>query len=81
MGKQERVTLSVSSKQRVELEKIAEMLGFVWGKNPNISAMVKAIASRQLVVTANPHSEEVNEAIALIQEGIDKLNRIKGESR
>jgi len=81
MGKQESVTLSVSSKQRVQLEKIALDLGFVWGKKPNISAMVKAIASRQLVVTGSPHSEEVSEAIALIQEGIDKLNRIKGESR
>jgi hypothetical protein len=74
--KQESITLSVTSEQKAELEKIAASLGCLWGDRPNISALVKAIASHQLIVTEKPHSKEMELAIALIQEGISKLENL-----
>ena len=74
--KQESITLSVSEEEKAELGKIALELGFIWGDKPNISGLVKAIAQHKLVLTEKPHNKEMEEAIALIQEGINKLNQL-----
>jgi len=74
--KQESITLSVSEEEKAELGKIALELGFIWGDKPNISGLVKAIAQHQLALTKKPHSKEIEEAIALIQEGINQLSQL-----
>ena len=74
--KRESVTLSISEKDKAELEKIALKLGIMWGDKPSISGLVKAIAQHKLVLTEKPHNKEMEEAIALIQEGINKLNQL-----
>jgi hypothetical protein len=74
--KRESVTLSISEKDKAELEKIALKLGILWGDKPSISGLVKAIAQHRLILTEKPHNKELEEAIALIQEGINKLNQL-----
>lgn len=75
--KQESITLSITTEQRTELEKIALNLGFTWGDKPNISGLVKAIATHQLTVSEKSHSQEMAEAIAHLQETIDRLKTLK----
>lgn len=47
------ITLSVSDRQKAQLEQIALALGATWGENPNISKLVKDIAAGKLRVAAN----------------------------
>ena len=75
-NKQESISLSVSQKDKAELEKIALELRIMWGDKPSISGLVKAIAQHKLVVTEKPHNTVLEEAIALIQDGVNKLNQL-----
>jgi len=47
------ITLSISDRDKAQLEKLALELGFKWGDRPNISKLVEAIARKQLVVAKN----------------------------
>lgn len=47
------ITLSISDRDKAELEAIALELGMMWGERPNISKLVEAIARRQLLVFSN----------------------------
>jgi WYL domain len=47
------ITLSLSEQDKAHLEAIAEEFGMTWGDRPNISELVKAIASRQLMIAPN----------------------------
>ena len=47
------VTLSISDRDKAELESLAFELGMKWGDRPNISKLVEAIARRQLLVFPN----------------------------
>jgi hypothetical protein len=47
------ITLSVSERDKAELEAIALEFGMKWGDDPNISKLIKAIAQRELIVGKN----------------------------
>src|SRR5919202_6318583 len=47
------ITLSISDRDKAELEAIALELGMMWGDRPNISKLVEAIARRQVLVFPN----------------------------
>jgi hypothetical protein len=47
------ITLSVSERDKAELEAIALEFGMMWGEDPNISKLIKAIAKRELIVGKN----------------------------
>ncbi len=47
------ITLSLSARDKAELEAIALELGILWGERANISKLVEAIARRQLLVLPN----------------------------
>ncbi|MFM7407851.1 MAG: WYL domain-containing protein [Cuspidothrix sp.] len=47
------ITLSVSERDKAELEAIALEFGMMWGDDPNISKLIKAIAQRELIVGKN----------------------------
>ncbi len=47
------VTLSISDKDKVQLEQIAIEQGMLWGDRPNISRLVEAIARRELLIGRN----------------------------
>lgn len=47
------ITLSVSEGDKAELEALSLKFGMNWGEKPNISKLIKAIASRELRLAAN----------------------------
>jgi WYL domain len=47
------ITLSLEESDKAQLEAIALELGMMWGDDPNISRLIKAIARRQLSVFPN----------------------------
>ncbi|MUL35348.1 WYL domain-containing protein [Gloeocapsopsis dulcis] len=47
------ITLSISERDKAELEKLARELGMMWGDRPNISKLVEAIARHQLLIAPN----------------------------
>ena len=47
------ITLSLSDREKAQLEALALELGCEWGDHPNISKLVKRIASRELQVSPN----------------------------
>jgi hypothetical protein len=47
------ITLSVSERDKTELEAIALQFGMMWGDDPNISKLIKAIAQRELIIGKN----------------------------
>lgn len=47
------ITLSISERDKAELENLARELGMMWGDRPNISKLVEAIAQRELLITNN----------------------------
>ena len=47
------ITLSVSERDKAQLEAIALQFGMMWGDDPNISKLVKAIAKHELIVSKN----------------------------
>jgi hypothetical protein len=65
MTKKESITLSMSLEDKIELEKQAKAQGFYYGKKVNISGYIRAFVRGEI----KPNKE----AIALIQEGLEKL--------
>lgn len=47
------ITLSLEESDKAQLEAIALELGMMWGDDPNISRLIKAIARRQLLIFPN----------------------------
>ncbi|MDB9475304.1 WYL domain-containing protein [Dolichospermum circinale] len=47
------ITLSVSERNKTQLEAIALQFGMKWGDDPNISKLIKAIAQHELIVSKN----------------------------
>lgn len=47
------VTLSISGRDKAQLEQIATEQGMLWGDRPNISRLVEAIARRELLIGRN----------------------------
>lgn len=47
------ITLSISDKDKEQLEQIAVEQGMLWGERPNISRLVEAISRRELLVGRN----------------------------
>ncbi|MDB9492317.1 WYL domain-containing protein [Dolichospermum circinale CS-534/05] len=47
------ITLSVSDRNKTQLEAIALQFGMKWGDDPNISKLIKAIAQHELIVSKN----------------------------
>ncbi|MBD2344233.1 WYL domain-containing protein [Anabaena subtropica] len=52
------ITLSVTERDKAELEAIAREFGMMWGDDPNISKLIKAIAQRQLIIGKNNDWQE-----------------------
>ena len=54
MGRKgESITLSISDRDKTQLEEIALELGMTWGDRPNISKLVEAIARKQIQISKN----------------------------
>ena len=47
------ITLSISDKNKEQLEQIATEQGMLWGDRPNVSRLVEAIARRELLIGRN----------------------------
>ncbi|MEG5041109.1 MULTISPECIES: WYL domain-containing protein [unclassified Microcoleus] len=47
------ITLSVSERDKAQLEALAQEFGKTWGDRPNISKLIEAIARRQLTIAPN----------------------------
>jgi len=52
------ITLSVSERDKAELEAIAQEFGMMWGDRPNISKLIEAIAKRKLLIGNNQDWKE-----------------------
>lgn len=52
------ITLSISDKDKEQLEQIATEQGMLWGDRPNISRLVEAIARRELLIGRNNNWSE-----------------------
>ena len=52
------ITLSVSERDKAELEAIALEFGMMWGDDPNISKLIKAIAQHELIIGKNHDWQE-----------------------
>jgi hypothetical protein len=53
------ITLSISDKDKEQLEQIAVEQGMLWGDRPNISRLVEAIARRELMIGRNNNWSEI----------------------
>ena len=51
--KGESITLSISDRDKAQLEELALELGMMWGDRPNISKLVEAIARKQIQISQN----------------------------
>ncbi len=60
------ITLSISERDKAQLEEIALNFGMLWGERPNISKLIEAIARHQLAITPN-HDWSKNRLEALVQ--------------
>ena len=59
------ITLSVSDRDKAELESLALEFGCTWGDRPNISKLVEYIARRQLIIA--PNNDWTNERIKALE--------------
>ncbi|PPS43238.1 YafY family protein [Chroococcidiopsis sp. TS-821] len=67
------ITLSISERDKAQLENLARELGMMWGDRPNISKLVEAIARRQLLIAPNRDwsSERIRALVRSVQALID----------
>jgi hypothetical protein len=76
--KQESITLSLTLEHKVELEKLSLEFGCLWGENPNISGLIKAIADGEISLSKSgkPNKKErklIKDAISNIQNALTIL--------
>lgn len=65
------VTLSISDRDKAQLEQIATEQGMLWGDRPNISRLVEAIARRELLIGRN--NDWSDDRISALQQAIRAL--------
>ena len=46
----EAITLALSPDEKAELEALAQQFGILWGSQPNISGLVRAIARKRIML-------------------------------
>jgi predicted DNA-binding transcriptional regulator YafY len=68
------ITLSISDRDKAQLEAIALELGMMWGDRPNISKLVEAIARRQLLIGHNNEWSETR--IRALERSVSALTDI-----
>lgn len=59
------ITLSISDRDKAELETLALEFGCTWGDRPNISKLIESIARRQLIIA--PNNNWTNERIKALE--------------
>lgn len=65
------VTLSVSERDKAQLEELALEFGMMWGDRPNISKLIEAIARRQLTIA--PNNDWTDSRLQALKRAIDAL--------
>lgn len=65
------ITLSISNRDKEQLEQIAQEQGMLWGDRPNISRLIEAIARRELRIGRNNDWSETR--IRALQQSIQTL--------
>jgi predicted DNA-binding transcriptional regulator YafY len=60
--------LVINNKYDRSLKELAEKFGFTWGENPSVTALIEAIASREITISAmpqidSPHYPKIKELI------------------
>lgn len=60
------ITLSISKRDKAQLEELASKFGMLWGERPNISKLIEAIARHHLAIAPN-HDWSKNRLEALVQ--------------
>ncbi|HAX78355.1 MAG TPA: WYL domain-containing protein [Cyanobacteria bacterium UBA11372] len=65
------ITLSVSERDKAQLEALALEYGKTWGDRPNISKLVEAIARRQLAIA--PNNDWQDSRIQALKHALDAL--------
>lgn len=65
------ITLSISDRDKAQLEQIAIEQGMLWGDRPNISRLVEAIARRELLIGRN--NDWSKERIRALQQAMRSL--------
>jgi len=68
------ITLSVTERDKAELEALAQEFGMKWGNRPNISKLVKAIAQHQLAIA--PNHDWQNNRLEALKHAVDALTDI-----
>ena len=69
--KQESVTLSLSLEHKAELEKLSLEFGYLWGEKPNVSALLKAIADGELLLSRS--NKPAKQKRTLIKDAINSI--------
>ncbi len=65
------ITLSISDRDKAQLEALAQEFGMKWGDRPNISKLVEAIAQRQLVIA--PNHDWTDSRLTALKQAVDAL--------
>lgn len=65
------ITLSISARDKAQLEAIALELGMMWGDRPNISKLIEAIARRQLLIA--PNNDWTESRIKALDKAVETL--------
>ncbi len=73
LRKRSSITLSISEREKAQLEQLALEFGQTWGDNPNVSKLVKAIAQGKLLLAANhdwsrDRIDNLNRALNLLKD-------------
>ena len=76
--KQESITLSLTPEHKAELEQKALEFGCLWGEKPNVSALLKAVADGEILLSRSdkPAKQKrafIKNAIASIQDALTIL--------
>ena len=76
--KQESITLSLTPEHKAELEQKALEFGCLWGEKPNVSALLKAVADGEILLSrsdkpAKQKRKLIKDAIASIQDALTIL--------
>ena len=76
--KQESITLSLTPEHKASLEQLSVEFGCLWGEKPNVSALLKAIADGELLLSKSdkPTKQKralIKDAIASIQDALTIL--------
>lgn len=65
------ITLSISERDKTQLQELAIELGMTWGDRPNISRLVEAIARQELQIA--PNNDWSNTRIEALDRALDAL--------